>query len=104
MQLASLCDDAVYSPWCDPFNQEAPMQQYQDKSDDAHETDSWTRIVLAAHGVILLVIVALVANYPVVSEWVSAAAQAEFVNPDLTSVGSTQMARPAEQMRIVRSN
>jgi hypothetical protein len=80
------------------------MRQYQDKSDDARETNSWTRIILAAHGVILLVIVALMANYPAVSEWVSAAAQAEFVNPDVTSVGPTQIAQPAEQMRIVRSN
>jgi hypothetical protein len=80
------------------------MRQYQDKSDDARETNSWTRIILAAHGVILLVIVALMANYPAMSEWVSAAAQAEFVNPDVTSVGPTQIAQPAEQMRIVRSN
>jgi hypothetical protein len=80
------------------------MQQYQDNSDDPRETDNWTRIILAAHGVILLVIVALVANYPSVSEWVAAAAQAEFVNPDITSTGPTQIAQPAEQMRVVRSN
>jgi hypothetical protein len=79
------------------------MQQYQDK-DDPRETDNWTRIILAAHGVILLVIVALVAHYPVISEWVSAAAQAEFVNPDITSVGPTQIAQPADPFRIVRSN
>jgi hypothetical protein len=96
-------DDALYLRWCDPFNQEAPMQQYQDKN-DARETDNWIRIILAAHGVILLVIVALVVNYPAVSEWVSAAAQAEFVNPDLTSVGPMQLAQPAEQMWIVRNN
>jgi hypothetical protein len=50
------------------------------------------------------VIVALVTNYPLASEWVSAAAQAEFVNPDITSAGPTQIAQPAEQMGIVRSN
>ena len=72
--------------------------------DDAPENDNWIRIILAAHGVILLVIVALVVNYPAVSEWISAAAQAEFVTPDITSVGPTQVAQPAEQMRIVRSN
>jgi hypothetical protein len=103
MQVASLCDDAVYSPRCDPFNQEAPMQQYQDK-DNARETDNWTRIILAAHGVVLLVIVALATNFPAMSEWISAAAQAEFVGPDLTSVGPTQLAQPPEQMRIVRNN
>jgi hypothetical protein len=79
------------------------MQQYQDKN-DPREADKRTRIILAAHGVILLVIVALVVNYPVVSEWVSAAAQAEFVNSDVTSVGPTQLAQPAEQLRIVRNN
>jgi hypothetical protein len=79
------------------------MQQYPNK-DDSRDTDNRTRIILAAHGVILLVIVALVANYPVVSEWVSAAAQAEFVNSDMTSASPTQLAQPAEQMRIVRSN
>jgi len=79
------------------------MQQYHDE-DDARGTDNWTRIILAAHGVILLVIVALVTNYPAVSEWVSAAAQAEFVKPDLTSAGPAQLAQPAEQMRIVRNN
>jgi len=79
------------------------MHQYPDK-DDRRETDNWTRIILAAHGVILLVIVALVTNYPAVSEWVSAAAQAEFVNPDITSPGPTQLAQPAEPMRVVRNN
>jgi hypothetical protein len=79
------------------------MQQDPNK-DDPRDTDNRTRIILAAHGVILLVIVALVANYPVVSEWVSAAAQAEFVNSDMTSASPTQLAQPAEQMRIVRSN
>ena len=79
------------------------MQQHPNK-DDSRDPDNRTRIILAAHGVILLVIVALVANYPVVSEWVSAAAQAEFVNSDMTSASPTQLAQPAEQMRIVRSN
>jgi hypothetical protein len=79
------------------------MQQDPNK-DDSRDTDNRTRIILAAHGVILLVIVALVANYPVVSEWVSAAVQAEFVTSDMTSAGPTQLAQPSEQMRIVRNN
>ena len=80
------------------------MQQFQDKSDDPRETANSTRLILAAIGCVLLVIVTFVTNYPAVSEWVSAAAQAEFVNPDIAAVGSTQTAQPAEQMRIVRSN
>jgi hypothetical protein len=79
------------------------MQQYPDR-DDPREADNRIRIILAAHGVILLVIVALVVNYPAVSQWVSASAQAEFVNPGVTPVGPAQIAQPAEQMRIVRSN
>jgi hypothetical protein len=79
------------------------MQQYQDK-DGPRETDNRIRIILAAHGVILLVIVALVTNYPAVSEWVSAAAQAEFASHDVTSAGPTQVAQPAGQMRVVRSD
>ena len=78
------------------------MQQYQDN--DPRETATSARLVFAIVGGILLVIVALVANYPAVSEWVSAAAEAEFVNPDMTSTGPTQLAQPTEQMRIVRSN
>ena len=79
------------------------MPQYRDK-DDPREADNRTRIILAAYAVILLVIVALVTNYPVVSEWVSAAAEAEFVIPDATSTGPTQIAQPSEQMRIVERN
>jgi hypothetical protein len=79
------------------------MQQDQDKS-DAGETDSRIRIILAVHGVILLVIAALVVNFPAVSEWVSAAAQAEFISPDVTPASPTQVAQPSEQMRVVRSN
>jgi hypothetical protein len=79
------------------------MQRYQNK-DDPRETDYRTRIILAAHGVILLVIVALVAHHPAVSEWVSAAAQAEFVNPAITSADPTQIAQPADPFRIVRNN
>ena len=79
------------------------MQQYQDKN-DPRETENSPRLILAILGAVLLVIVVLVTNYPAVSEWISVAAQAEFVNPDIAAVGSTQTAQPAEQMRIVRSN
>jgi len=79
------------------------MRQDQDQ-DDLRETDGWIPLVLAAHGVILLVIVALVANFPAVSQWVASSTQAEFVNPDTMSNGPAQLAQPADQMRIVRSN
>ena len=74
------------------------MQRYP------READNRTRIILAALGAILLVIVALGANYPAVSEWISVAVQAEFVNPDITSVGPTQIAQPSEQTQVVRND
>ena len=79
------------------------MQQYQDKN-DPRETANSPRLIFAVLGGILLVIVVLVTNYPAVSEWISVAAQAEFVTPDMTPSGPTQIAQPVEQMRIVRSN
>jgi hypothetical protein len=78
------------------------MRQYQDN--DPRETANSPRLIFAVLGGVLLVIVALATKYPVVSEWISAAAQAESGNPDLTSTGPTQIAQPTEQMRIVRSN
>ena len=80
------------------------MQQYQDMSDDTRETANSSRLVCAVLGGVLLVIVAIVTNYPAVSEWISAAAQAEFVVPDTSLSGPTQIAQPAGQMHIVRSN
>jgi len=80
------------------------MERYQDKSDHAREAESSLPIILAAHGLLLLVLVTLDVNYPAASEWVSAAVQAEFVNPDITSGSPTQIAQPAEQMQIVSSN
>ncbi len=79
------------------------MQHYQDK-DDPRETANSPRLIFAVLGGILLVIVVLATNYPVVSEWISVAAQAEFVVPDMSPSGPTQIAQPAEQMHIVRSN
>lgn len=79
------------------------MQQYQDK-DDPRETTNSTRLIFGILGGVLLLIVVLVTNYPAVSEWISAAAEAEFVIPDVNSSGPTQIARPADQMHIVRNN
>jgi prolipoprotein diacylglyceryltransferase len=79
------------------------MQQYQNK-EDPRETANSTRLGLAIFGGVLLVIVVLVTNYPAVSEWISVAAQAEFVTPDLAPTGPTQVAQPPEQVQIVRRN
>ena len=79
------------------------MRHYRDR-DDSRETESWIPLALAALAVMLLAIVALAANYPAVSEWVSAAAQAEFVNSNVVPAGPMQLAQPSDQMQIVRRN
>ena len=79
------------------------MQQYQDQ-DDARETANSPRLIFAALGVVLLAIVVLATNYPVVSEWISAAAQAEFFGSDTVATSPTQIAQPLRPTRIVRSN
>ena len=43
------------------------MRHYRDR-DDSRETDIWIPLVLAALALVLLTIVALVTNYPAVSE------------------------------------
>jgi hypothetical protein len=60
--------------------------------------------VLAVNGIVVLVLLALALSSPSASEWISAAVQAEFVGADLPAVAPTQIARPVEQLRIVRSN
>jgi hypothetical protein len=60
--------------------------------------------VLAVNGIVVLVLLALALSSPSASEWISAAVQAEFVNPDLPTNAPTQIAEPVEQTRIVRSN
>jgi hypothetical protein len=60
--------------------------------------------LLAVNGIVVLVLLVLALSAPSASEWISAAAQAEFVNPDISGIAPTQIAQPAEQTRIVRSN
>jgi hypothetical protein len=60
--------------------------------------------LLAVNGIIVLVLLILALSTPSASEWISAAAQAEFVNPDISTAAPTQIAQPTGQTRIVRSN
>ena len=60
--------------------------------------------LLAINGIIVLVLLVLALSTPSASEWISDAAQAEFVNPDISTAAPTQIAQPTEQTRIVRSN
>jgi hypothetical protein len=60
--------------------------------------------LLAVNGIVVLVLLVLALASPSASEWISAAAQAEFVGPDLPGASPTQIAQPSEQTKIVRSN
>jgi hypothetical protein len=60
--------------------------------------------LLAINGIIVLVLLVLALSTPSASEWISAAAQAEFVGGDAASMTPTQIAQPVEAIKIVRSN
>ena len=81
------------------------LQRSQDKWKPAGRRDHSGEInmLLAVNGLIVLVLIVLALSVPSALEWISAAAQAEFVTPDLPVV-PTQLAQPAEQMRTVRSD
>ena len=63
---------------------------------------SWTAGILAAHGVILLVLIALVIRSPAASDWISQAVQAEFVGNPPPVIVPTQIARPDPEGRPER--
>jgi hypothetical protein len=63
---------------------------------------NWTAFILAAHGVILLVLVGLVIRSPAASDWISQAVQAEFVGNPPPVIVPTQIARPNPEGRPER--
>jgi len=60
--------------------------------------------LLAINGIIVLVLLVLALSVPSASEWISAAAEAEFVGGVAPAVTPTQIAQPVEAIKIVRSN
>jgi len=66
-------------------------------------SDRFTTIV-AANCAIVLGLIALALSVPKAAEWISAAAQAEFAGSEAPAAAPTQLARPLEQMRLVRSS
>ncbi len=60
--------------------------------------------LVVINGVIVLALVAMALISPSASEWISAAAQAEFAGSDAPSASPTQVAQPVDAIRIVRSN
>ena len=82
------------------------LQRPHDQWKPAGRRDSSGELttLLAVNGIVVLVLLVLALSVPSASEWISAAVQAEFVNPDISTTAPTQIAQPAEQTRIVRSN
>jgi hypothetical protein len=60
--------------------------------------------LVVINGVIVLALIVLALSSPSASEWISAAAQAEFVGSDAVATSPTQIAHPLRPTRIVRSN
>ncbi len=60
--------------------------------------------LVAINGIIVLVLVNLALNVPSAPEWISAAAQAEFVGDGAASGTLTQIAEPIAAIKVVRSN
>ncbi|MBV8926398.1 MAG: hypothetical protein JOZ74_13605 [Bradyrhizobium sp.] len=82
------------------------LQRYDDRwkpQSRRHLSDQITPI-LAINGIIVLVLIVLALSVPSASEWISAAAQAEFVGDGIPPVMPAQLAEPAEAIKIVRNN
>jgi hypothetical protein len=81
------------------------MQQDHDKwnSDGRRGLSSEITRLVAVNGAIVLALIVFALCSPSASEWISAAAQAEFVGSDAPAPQATQIARPAD-IKIVRSN
>lgn len=58
--------------------------------------------ILAINGIIVLVLLVLALSFPSAPEWISAAAEAEFVD-GVPAATPTQIAQPVEAIKIVRS-
>jgi hypothetical protein len=78
----------------------------QDKSNPTSHSGFSDQIssLLAVNGIIVAALVVFALSSPSASEWISAAAQAEFVGGDGLATTPTQIAEPVEAIKIVRSN
>ena len=81
------------------------LQRYDHKWEQPGQRDLSKQItpLLAINGIIVLALLVLTLSVPSASEWISAAVQAEFVG-DGSAGTPTQIAQPAEAIKIVRSN
>ena len=71
------------------------LQRYNDSLKPQSRRDLSDQItpILAINGIIVLVLVVLALSVPSASEWISAAAQAEFVGGDVPAATPTQTAQ-----------
>jgi len=81
------------------------LQRYDHKWKQQGRRDLSEQItpLLAINGIIVLALLVLALSVPSASEWISAAVQAEFVGDGPAGM-PTQIAQPAEAIKIVRSN
>jgi hypothetical protein len=82
------------------------VQRYDDKWKPTRRRGLSDEIstLLAVNGIIVLALLVLALSSPSASEWISAAAQAEFVGNDTPAMSPTQIAQPAEETKVVSSN
>jgi hypothetical protein len=74
------------------------------KRSDRGVLRSWNAGIVAIPAVLVLVLVNILIRYPVASEWISQAAQAEFVGSPPPVALPTQTAEPDRQVRTVRAD
>jgi hypothetical protein len=81
------------------------LQRYDSwKSQSRRDLSDEITPLLAINGIIVLALLVLALSVPSASEWISAAAEAEFVDGIAPAVTPTQIAQPVETVKIVRSN
>lgn len=82
------------------------LQRYDDKWKLQSRRDLSHAIapVLVLNGIIAVLLIITALSIPSASEWISAAAQAEFVGEGFSQVMPTKVAQPAEAIQIVRNN
>lgn len=79
------------------------MQQDHDKWNPNGRGSNQITSLVAINCAVVLALIVLALSSPSASEWISAAAQAEFVGSNVSMSQPTQIARPAD-LGIARSN
>ncbi len=82
------------------------MQHFQDRNKPADRRGVADQIttIFAINIIIVLTLIVLAMRVPSAGEWISAAAQAEFVGSTMPVDVPTQIAQPAEQIRTIRAD